>query len=79
MLNWDTNKIEELNKEKIEEEINRMAEGALRTICIAYREVGENDESKVKEENERGIRRIEEENLILVGICGIRDIPREGV
>ncbi len=54
-----------------------MADKALRTICLAYKTISK--KSDIQSKDEKGVRNIEKSDLILVAICGIKDILREGV
>lgn len=54
-----------------------MATNALRTICIAYKDLSPNDDITTK--NEQGVFTIENENFTLMGIFGIADVIRPEV
>jgi magnesium-transporting ATPase (P-type) len=80
----------ELNKTKRDEftgVITRYAKKTLRTICICYKDITEeearnwNYRMDVLDENNmmKEVYPIEEENLNLIAIVGIRDILKEGV
>jgi len=64
-------------KEKIEEEITNMANKALRTICIAFKELNGDEDCESKDNKE--IYEIEKSNFILLGVLGVRDILRKEV
>ena len=64
-------------KDKIEDSINRMAEESLRTLCLAYREVGENQNLDAKDD--KGVYEVEKKQLVMLCILGVRDIPRPEV
>jgi len=64
-------------KEKIEDEINKMATQALRTICIGYKDVRGGEDFTTKDD--KNVYEIEKTNFILLGILGIRDILRKEV
>jgi Ca2+ transporting ATPase len=66
----------ELAKE-LEEKVHNMATQALRTICMAYKEI-KGDEDFVTQD-EHGVYEIEKTNLILFAILGIKDILRPTV
>lgn len=80
-LELETNKDRKLDdgiKNDINEAIDRMANKALRTIGLAYKEVklGNLD---LETKDERGIFDWEKEGFTIIGICGIKDIIRENV
>lgn len=50
----------------------------MRTICLAYKELGSNIQD-VEPTDLKGVREIEKQDLILVAIIGIRDNLRDGV
>ena len=54
-----------------------MADNALRTICLAYRDITGN-EDLVKKDN-FGVYDVETKDLILMGVFGIADVVREEV
>jgi len=54
-----------------------MADNALRTICLAYRDITGN-EDLVKKDN-LGVYDVETKDLILMGVFGIADVVREEV
>jgi Ca2+ transporting ATPase len=51
-----------------------MANSALRTLCIAYKEIGVRDD--LVTQDDKGVFDIEKSGLILVGVLGIKDILR---
>ena len=53
-----------------------MARKALRTICIAYKDLGVRLNSKFDKKDHNGVYEAEMEDFILVGILGIKDILR---
>ena len=53
-----------------------MANMALRTICLAYRDL-DGSEDIIRQDNK--IFRVESENLTFLAIFGIQDTLREGV
>jgi Ca2+ transporting ATPase len=67
----------EVLKRKIEDEINGMASKALRTLCVAYKEINGNEDFTTKDD--KNVYEIEKSNFILVGVLGIRDILRKEV
>lgn len=79
--------LDEIRKEFFRQKIKSFADEALRTICIAYRNVSKDELKDFKETvieiDESGEKfesyRIEESALIFIGIAGIRDILKEGV
>ena len=66
--------IEQLNFIRIQEE---MAKYGLRTLTIAYRDLS--DDEPVDETDNRGFPVLETEGLIVLGIFGIYDPPRDNV
>ena len=54
-----------------------MANSALRTLCIAYKEIGERDD--LVTQDDKGVFDIEKNNLIMIGVLGIKDILRQEV
>ena len=61
--------------------IEEFAKGALRTICLAYKDLRPNEGGLTHEdESEDGANRVVEKNgLTCIGILGIRDIIRPEV
>lgn len=57
--------------------INKMAEGSLRTLCVAYKKLPDNTDFTDKDE--KGLFSIEKHEFILLSILGVRDIPRKEV
>lgn len=64
-------------KADVDSAISTMANGALRTLCIAYKEIGVRDD--LVTQDDKGVFDIEKSNLILVGVLGIKDILRQEV
>lgn len=54
-----------------------MADNALRTIVLAYRELNDSDDMETK--NNLGVYDIETKELVCIAIFGIKDILREEV
>lgn len=54
-----------------------MAEGSLRTICLAYKRLAPHDDLQNKDS--KGIYEFEKDNMILLAVLGVRDIPRKEV
>jgi magnesium-transporting ATPase (P-type) len=79
--------LDEIRKEFFRQKIKSFADEALRTICIAYKNVSKDEIENWKETdviidengNKNELYKIEESGLILIGIVGIRDILKEGV
>ena len=71
--------ISEEEKLVFERVINEYASSALRTICVAYKDIDDEECSKWKDIDKSGKRIIEEENFTLGGIVGIKDTKRVGV
>jgi Ca2+ transporting ATPase len=59
--------------------IHKFAIGSLRTICVAYKDITQQEYENYQEKDSRGDYLIEKSNLILIGIAGIRDTLRAGV
>ncbi|EGR33929.1 hypothetical protein IMG5_030810 [Ichthyophthirius multifiliis] len=77
---WENNTIVDIDnniKQQIDKAIVSMAEKALRTIGIAYKQVY--PDSDYESIDNMNVRLIEKEELILVGILGIEDILRPEV
>jgi Ca2+ transporting ATPase len=74
-------------RESLNKTIKMYASESLRTICICYRDVTEAEAKSWNEKvvvtdkagNKKEVHPIEEDNLILIGILGIRDILKDGV
>ena len=64
--------------EKLKADVNSaictMANSSLRTLCIAYKEIGVRDD--LVTQDDKGVFDIEKSSLILVGVLGIKDILR---
>jgi len=78
--NFEEDKIVPLTedlKAHIEEEIIKLADQALRTICIAYKDVTGNEDFESKDD--KNVHEIEKSGFILIGVLGIRDILRKEV
>ena len=54
-----------------------MADTALRTICLAYRDISGNEDLSKKDN--LGVFDVETKDLILMGVLGIADVVREEV
>ena len=52
-----------------------MAESSLRTLCIAYKKISNNEDLEFKDE--KGVFAVERTGLTLLCIAGVRDIPRK--
>lgn len=61
----------------MKEAIVGMAKQSLRTLCFAYKEVGEG--FQLGECDDKGIYEIEKSGFVLLIIIGVKDIPREEV
>ena len=75
-----TNKIEVISKstkDKIEGVIRKMAEGSLRTLCLAYRPLFDSD--NLEKKDQKGVYEIESNNLVMLCVLGVRDMPRKEV
>jgi Ca2+ transporting ATPase len=62
---------------KCDNTITEMASLALRTLCLAYKDIEPNDDLEASDAN--GIHEIEKNNLILFCIVGIKDVLRPNV
>ena len=69
--------ITETMRQKIEDEINAMANKALRTLCIGYKEITGDEDFTTRDD--RNVYEVEKTNFILLGVLGIRDILRKEV
>jgi P-type Ca2+ transporter type 2B len=61
----------------VEGVINKMAESSLRTLCLAYKPIS--DTENVESKDQKGIYEVEKNNLTMLCILGVRDIPRQEV
>lgn len=59
---------------QIEAAIKTMAGRALRTICLAYKEVSQREDLTTKDS--KGVYQVEQSDLILIAVLGIKDILR---
>lgn len=64
-------------REQIEESIKKMATSSLRTLCLAYKEISK--DSNLDKKDQKGVFEIETNNLVMLCILGVRDIPRKEV
>jgi len=69
--------ITETMKQQFENEIESMAKKALRTICVAYKEINGDEDFTTRDE--KNVYEIEKSGFILLGVLGIRDILRKEV
>jgi P-type Ca2+ transporter type 2B len=79
-LDPETNRIDVLSdtiKDRIEEAIQTMAQSSLRTLCLAYKPI--NNHSNLEKKDSKGVFEIEKNELIMLCILGVRDIPRKEV
>lgn len=61
-------------RERVEKAIETMAGRALRTICLAYKEIGNRED--IISKDAKGVFNTELHDLTLVAILGIKDILR---
>lgn len=54
-----------------------MAGRALRTICLAYKDIGPREDLNTKDD--KGVYHVETTDLTLVAVLGIKDILRQEV
>jgi magnesium-transporting ATPase (P-type) len=73
--------LDDSHKSKIDSQIKDYCSEALRCIAFAYKDLKEGDGGPNHEEKEEGdkIYNIEKEQMVLIGIVGIKDIIREEV
>jgi Ca2+ transporting ATPase len=64
-------------KETMEKAISSMAQKALRTIVMAYKDLTINEDLSTK--NQQGVYTVEEKDLVCCAILGIADVLREEV
>jgi P-type Ca2+ transporter type 2B len=64
-------------KKRVEQAIEDMANKALRTIVIAFRDLSGSEDTNTKDE--KGVFMIEKSNLTLLAVFGIKDILRQEV
>ncbi|CAD8078964.1 unnamed protein product [Paramecium primaurelia] len=64
-------------KQKVEKSIETMAGRALRTICLAYKEISAREDLTTKDN--KGVYAVEQSDLTLVAVLGIKDILRQEV
>jgi Ca2+ transporting ATPase len=69
--------LDETTKTIVYENIKRMADNALRTICLAYKEISGNEDLSTKDH--LGVFDVETHDLILMGVFGIADVVRAEV
>ena len=77
-----TNKIffiDENFRKEIHESINKMASKALRTIGIAYKKFDDIKKVDLEYKDYKGVFEFENNDFVLIGICGIKDIIRSEV
>jgi|694.fasta_scaffold58636_3 magnesium-transporting ATPase (P-type) len=67
--------ISESSNNKMQENIRKMAESSLRTLCIAYKKISSTDDLESKDD--KGVFAVERTGLTLLCIAGVRDIPRK--
>ncbi len=75
--NGSLTNIDEALKKTIEDAIKEMADKALRTICLAYKELQGNEDLVTKDN--LGVYDVETKDLVLMGIFGIADVIRPEV
>ena len=67
-----------MKKEIYEEGINAMANNALRTLVLAYKDILDRDVENIQEDS-KGVKEIEKSNLRLICVVGIKDALRKEV
>ena len=78
--NGERQEMNDAKNEELDGIIDRYAEGALRTIAIAYKDLQENEcGEKHDEPEEAEVKDVEKSGLTLVAIVGIMDIIRQEV
>lgn len=63
--------------DNINKVIVKMAENSLRTLCFGYKKLSAHDDLESKDQ--RGVFECEKENIILIAVIGVKDIPRKEV
>lgn len=79
-FNSSTGEIEAITpqiQKELDETITKMAEGSLRTLCLGYKKLSAHDDLEKKDE--KGVYECEKENIVLISIIGVKDIPRKEV
>jgi Ca2+ transporting ATPase len=69
--------LSDARKFDVEAAILEMAKKGLRTICLAYKDVSDDDDFDTKDS--KGVFEVETDHLVFVAILGIRDIIRKEV
>lgn len=54
-----------------------MAESSLRTLCLAYKNI--NKDTNLDKKDQKGVFDVEKNDLVLICVLGVRDIPRKEV
>jgi P-type E1-E2 ATPase len=54
-----------------------MAENSLRTLCIGYKKLSARDD--IESKDDKGVFNCEKNNIVLLAIIGVKDIPRKEV
>ena len=63
-------------KKLVEESIDNMADKALRTICIAYKDIDNYQTADFKQKDAKDVYEAELSGFTLIGVLGIKDILR---
>ena len=77
--NFQTVTLDSNGKKMVESAIESMASKALRTICIAYKDVDNFESSDFKRKDAKDVYDAEISGFTLVGVLGIKDILRQEV
>ncbi len=78
--NKESNQVESINEElgrQMDATINDMAMDSLRTLCLAFKKLRPTEDFDTKDE--KGVYEVEKNDLILISLVGIQDIPRPEV
>ncbi len=54
-----------------------MAQNSLRTLCLGYKQLHIRDDLELKDQ--KGVFECQKDNIILLAILGVKDIPRKEV
>ena len=72
-------KITDIQKGNFSDVIKNFASRSLRTLCLAYKDISQEECNKWEEKDLNGNNIIEENEFTLIGIVGIKDSLRDGV
>lgn len=69
----------DIDNEKFKKIIREYADLTYRTICVAYKDISENEAARYQDQDEEGRNMIENSDFTMVFIAGIKDTLRKGV